>query len=302
MTNSVKALIALTTSDNDYQRAHAASAEAVARRMGITLEIIYADNDAVNQVQQILSAIQAKDHGFDFVLTEPVGTGMVSVAEMAVSKGIAWCVVNCETEYVSRLRRTASVPIFEASVDQIEVGRIQAQQTAALLPQGGTVLYIMGPSSGTPAIRRSEGMQARKPANIQLKTINGNWTEEGGHRVVSSWLKLSTSKSSAFVAVVSQNDAMAIGARRAFGEISNPGERDGWLRLPFLGCDGLPETGQQFVHRKLLTATVVTPAVAGIALETYMRSKLEGKPVPERLLVSPQSYPAIDQLHPHAIK
>jgi len=159
----------------------------------------------------------------------------------------------------------------------------------------------MGPSSGTPAIRRSEGMNARKTDNLLLKTITGNWTEEGGYRTVSSWLKMSTSKSAGFVAVISQNDAMAIGARRAFRELSNPTEVANWLQMPFLGCDGLPDTGQRFVSQKLLTATVVTPAVAGIALEAYIRFRTEGKPIPERLLVTPQSFPAIEQLRPHAM-
>jgi ABC-type sugar transport system substrate-binding protein len=171
---------------------------------------------------------------------------------------------------------------------------------ATLLPQGGTVLYIMGPSAGTSAARRMEGMLSRKPVNIQLKNMTGNWTEEGGYRVVSSWLKLSTSKSSNFVGVVSQNDAMAIGARRAFGEIADSVERQKWLELPFLGVDGQPETGQRHVQRKLLTATIVTPAVAGIALEIYTRACLEGKPIPERHLVTSQSFPAIEQLHPQA--
>jgi ribose transport system substrate-binding protein len=298
-TKPVRALIALTTQDNDYQRAHAASAEAVARRLNVSLEIVYADNDAVNQVQQILSAIQRPNHGFDVIITEPVGTGMASVAEAAVKMGIGWCVVNCEADYVSRLRSSSQVPVFEASVNQVEVGRIQAQQIAALLPQGGNVLYITGPAAGTAAARRSEGMMSRRPANIHLKTLAGNWTEEGGHRVVASWLKLSTSKSAAFSAVISQNDAMAIGARRAFKELSDPGERSHWLSLPFLGCDGLPDTGQLYVQRKELAATVITPAVAGVALEAYMHAVFEKKPITERLLVAPQSHPALAVLQPY---
>jgi ABC-type sugar transport system substrate-binding protein len=111
-------------------------------------------------------------------------------------------------------------------------------------------------------------------------------------------LKLSTSKSAGFVGIVSQNDAMAIGARRAFGEIADPAERGKWLQKPFLGVDGLPETGQMHVQRKLLTATVVTPPVAGIALEIFTRARLGGKPIPSRHLVSSQSYPSVEKLHP----
>jgi ABC-type sugar transport system substrate-binding protein len=299
-TKPVRALISLITKENDYQRAHAASAEAVAQHWKVALDIIYANSDPVNQVQQILSAIQRPNHGIDIIIAEPAGTGMASVAETAAKMGIAWCVMNLEADYLSRLRSSTQAVVFEASVDQVEVGRIQAQQIAALLPQGGNILYLTGPAAGTAAARRTEGMLSRKPANIQLKHLTGNWTEEGAHRVVSSWLKLSTSKGAGFSAVISQNDAMAMGARQAFKELSNPAERSHWLSLPFLGCDGLPDTGQQYVHRKELAATVVTPAIAGIALETYMRARQEKKTLPERHLVQPQSFPAVPALRPLA--
>jgi ribose transport system substrate-binding protein len=300
-TKPARVLISLITQDNDYQRAHAAGAEAVAQQLGVSLEILYADNDAVTQVQQILTAIQQRDHGFEAIITEPVGTAMLNVAEVAVRSGIAWCLLNRDADYIQTLRQSTSVPVFEVSVDQLQVGHIHSEQIAAMLPGGGTVLYIAGLSSGSTAKLRAEGMMMRKPSNIQVKTINSNWTEDGGYRAIQSWLKLSTSKCSGFAGVVSQNDAMAIGARRAFGEIRDTQERDAWLNLPFLGCDGLPSTGQQYVSRKLLKATVVTPALAGTALHEFMQWRNNGKKLPERLLVGSTSYPVVDALRPRAM-
>ena len=94
---------------------------------------------------------------------------------------------------------------------------------------------------------------------------------------------------------------MAVGARRAFGEIADSVEREKWLQMPILGVDGLPETGQRYVQRKLLTATVVTPPVAGIALEIFAKAHREGKPTPVRHLVSSQSYPAVEELRAEAV-
>ena len=299
---NAKALLALITLDNDYQRAQAASAEAVARQIGIELEIVYANNDAVYQIEQILTAIQRRDHGFGLVITEAVGAGMLSVAENAVRAGIAWSILNREGEYLAQLRRQSSVPVFEVSVDQVEVGHIHAKQIATILPGGGSVLYLTGPSSGTTAQLRADGLVAKKPANVELKTIRGAWTEESGHRAVSSWLKLSTSKSSGFAAIISQNDAMAAGARRSFTEISDATERHQWLQKPILGCDGLPETGQQYVRRGTLTATVATPAVAGMALELFAKWKSNGTAVPERTLAPSSSFPAIEALRPKTLE
>lgn len=300
-TKPARVLVSLITQDNDYQRAHAAGAEAVAQQLGVSLEILYADNDAVTQVQQILTAIQQRDHGFEAIITEPVGTAMLNVAEVAVRSGIAWCLLNRDADYIQTLRQSTTVPVFEVSVDQVQVGHIHAEQIATMLPGGGTVLYIAGLSSGSTAKLRAEGMMMRKPSNIQVKSINSNWTEDGGYRAIQSWLKLSTSKSAGFAGVVSQNDAMAIGARRAFGEIRDTRERDAWLNLPFLGCDGLPSTGQQYVSRNLLKATVVTPAVAGTALHEFMQWRMNGKRLPERLLVGSTSHPVVDALRPRAV-
>jgi ribose transport system substrate-binding protein len=296
--SATRILVSLTTRDNDYQRAQAASVESIARRFGATIEIIYADNDPVNQSQQILSAIQKKNHDIEAVITEPVGTGMVQVAEAAVKLGIAWAVLNREVDYAARLQQSSGLPVFEVGVDQEAVGHIHAAQIAKLVPTGGTVLYIEGPASGSAARLRAQGTTGKKPMNIELKIIKGNWTEESGHRTIASWLKLSTSRSAGFVAVVAQNDAMAIGARKAFSELSDGSERSHWLSLPHLGCDGLPETGQQFVRRGQMAATVVYPLVAGIALEMYLNAKASHASIVDRTLAAPSSYPPVESLQP----
>jgi ribose transport system substrate-binding protein len=298
--SATKILVSLTTRDNDYQRAQAASVESVARRMGANIEVIYADNDPVNQSQQILSAIQKKNHDIEAVITEPVGTGMVQVAEAAARSGIAWAVLNREVDYAARLQQSFGVPIFEVGVDQEAVGHIHAAQIAKLVPGGGTVLYIEGPSAGSAARLRAQGTIAKKPLNVELKSIKGNWTEESGHRTIASWLKLSTSKSAGFIAVVAQNDAMAIGARKAFSELSDGNERSLWLSLPHVGCDGVPETGQQYVRRGQMAATVVYPTVAGIALEMYLNAKPTKAPVADRTLAAPTSFPPVESLRPMA--
>jgi len=294
-------LISLTTRDNDYQRAQASSVEAVAKRMGAQIEIIYADNDPVNQSQQILSAIQRKNNDLAAVITEPVGTGMLQVAETAAKAGIAWGVLNREIDYAGRLQASCKVPVFEVGVDQQAVGHIHAAQLAKLVPNGGSVLYVEGPAAGSAAKLRTQGTMAKKPSNIELKILKGNWTEESGHKAVASWLKLSTSKSAGFVAVVAQDDAMAMGARKAFQELSSAEERSAWLHLPHLGCDGLPETGQQFVRRGQLAATVVYPLVAGIALEMYLNAVKTGKPIAERTFAAPTSFPELGALKPLAM-
>jgi ABC-type xylose transport system substrate-binding protein len=51
-------VIALTTRQNDYQAEQALSATEAASRLGVKINIIYADGDAVNQSQQLVKIIQ----------------------------------------------------------------------------------------------------------------------------------------------------------------------------------------------------------------------------------------------------
>ena len=296
----IKFLVSLTTNDNDYQLEQAYAAERAARNFGGDLQILYADNDAINQSTQILKAIQAApDERPDGIIFEPVGgTSLPQVARAAVNAGIGWAVLNREANYISELRRTNKAPIFCVSSDHVEIGRIQGRQCAALLPAGGTVLYIQGPSENSAAKERTAGMQEAKPANIHLIMLKGQWTEESSQRAVRSWLKLSTSQKARVDLVAAQDDSMAIGARKAFQEMLSETERERWLSLPFLGCDGLPKTGQAWVRTGVLTATVYIPPNTGQALGMLVDALQNGKSQPERALTEAVSIPPIQKLRP----
>ena len=296
----IKFLVSLTTNDNDYQLEQAYAAEQAARNFGGDLQILYADNDAINQSTQILKAIQAApDERPDGIIFEPVGgTSLPQVARAAVNAGIGWAVLNREANYISELRRTNKAPIFCVSSDHVEIGRIQGRQCAALLPAGGTVLYIQGPSENSAAKERTAGMQEAKPANIHLIMLKGQWTEESSQRAVRSWLKLSTSQKARVDLVAAQDDSMAIGARKAFQEMLSETERERWLSLPFLGCDGLPKTGQAWVRTGVLTATVYIPPNTGQAIGMLVDALQNGKSQPERALTEAVSIPPIPKLRP----
>ncbi len=296
----IRILISLTTSDNDYQVEQAQSAEQAAGKLGVTAEIIYANNDAINQSTQILRVIQASPEDRpNAIIFEPVGgTALPQVARAAASADIGWAVLNRDANYIEDLRKTSAAAIFAISSDHVEIGRIQGRQFAALLPRGGTVLYIQGPSENSAAKERTVGMQETKPANIQIIALRGQWTEESAQRAVRSWLKLTTSQKTAVDLVASQDDSMAIGARKAFEELTSEVDRERWLKLPFTGCAGLPKTGQAWVRSGLLAATVFVPPNAGQAIEMFVQAIQQKRRPPERVLTVPTSIPALTALKP----
>lgn len=297
----LKFLVSLTTNDNDYQIEQAHSAEQSARKMGVDIQIVYADNDAINQSTQILKAIQvAPEERPNGIVFEPVGgTALPQVARAAATAGIGWAVLNREANYIQELRQSCKAPIFGVSSDHVEIGRIQGRQCAALLPTGGTVLYVQGPSENSAAKERTLGMQETKPANIHLIMLKGQWTEESAQRAVRSWLKLTTSQKSSVDLVAAQNDAMAVGTRKAFQELPSELDRERWLSVPYLGIDGLPKTGQAWVRSGLLAATIFVPPNSGQAIEMLVEASQNSKMPPERALTTAVSIPPIESLRAH---
>jgi ABC-type sugar transport system substrate-binding protein len=291
-------LVSLTTDDNDYQIEQAVSAEETARKLGATAEIIYADNDAIHQSQQLLNIIQSDTESRpDAIVLEPAGsTGLPQVARAAAAAGIAWVILNRDAEYIGELRSSHRVPVFSLTSDHEEIGRVQGKQIGVLVPEGGSILYIQGPSGSDAAQHRREGMQKTKPSSIQTRMLRAQWTEDSAHQAVSAWFRLSTSRGLHLDAIVAQDDSMAMGARRAFQEIENLEQRDRWLSLPFTGCDGMPKTGQAWVRNGLLAATVVIPANAGLALEMLAKAIRSGVMPAERTITEVRSYPTIEEL------
>ncbi len=287
-------VLSLTNDDNDYQQEQAAAAEKAGQRLGVDVKIVHANNDAVGQSQQLLEYVQNPKLRPDAILFEPCGgTAFPQVARAAAAAGIGWVILNHEVDYVMDLRRSYKVPIFAISSDHEEVGQIQGQQFAALLPNGGTILYIEGPANSSAAKERTRGMNKTKPANIQVKSMRANWTEESSYRAVSSWLRLSTSQVMRIDLVGAQDDSMAMGARKAFAEIAG-GDR--WLKLPFTGCDGMPKTGQSWVRSGLLAATIYIRPNADLAIEMLVEAIKNGTQLPETKLTDPESVPSLADL------
>jgi ribose transport system substrate-binding protein len=290
-------LLSLTNDDNDYQQEQASAAEHTARRLAVELKIVHANNDAVTQSQQLLHFIQGGAEARpDAIVFEPAGgTAFPQVARAALAADIGWVVLNHDAEYLSTLRKNCHVPAFSISSDHQEVGNIQGRQFAALLPNGGSILYIEGPANSSAAKERTAGMMRSKPGNIQVKTLRANWTEESAYRAVSSWLRLSTSQKTPIDLVGAQDDSMAAGARKAFAEIAG-NERDRWLKIPFTGCDGLPKTGQSWVRSGLLAATIYIRPNADLGLEMLTEAIRTGSQPAERRLIAPESVPSLKEL------
>jgi ribose transport system substrate-binding protein len=290
-------LISLTNDDNDYQQEQAAAAEKAARRLGVDVKIVHASNDPLVQSQQLLQHVQDSSQAKpDAIMFEPAGgTAFPQVARAAAAAGIGWVVLNFDVDYILELRRQYKVPMCTITSDHEEIGKIQGMQFAALLPNGGSVLYIEGPNNSSAAKQRSVGMNKSKPANVQVKTLRANWTEDSSYKAVTSWLRLQTSQHSRIDLVGAQDDSMAMGARKAFSEIAES-DRARWMKIPITGCDGMPKTGQAWVRNGSLAATIYIRPNTDLAIEMLVEAFKSATMLPDRRVTEPESIPSLAEL------
>jgi ribose transport system substrate-binding protein len=283
--------------DNAYQHQQSIAAKTAGERLGLDLQVIDAKDDSITQSQQLLEFIQSRPEARpDAFLVEPVtAKGLPRVAEEAVSAGIAWVISNSDVEYVNELRRKTKVPVFTVTQGQHEIGKIQGKQMTALLPQGGSVLFIAGPSMSSVAVQRQEGMETVRPRNIQLTSLRSKWSEESAYQSVSAWLRLATSRAEKFDLVAGQTHELAMGARKALQAVDNAEQKKKWLEVPFLGI-GISSQVKPLVDGHLLAAAVVTSVTMELAIGILVRALDAKTRPPERTVVEASSLPELEKL------
>jgi ABC-type sugar transport system substrate-binding protein len=258
-----RVFLGLLSAEQEFQKLQAREARTAAEAAGFDLEIVYAEDTAVIQIQQLYKAIHRppEERPAAIVVETVVGEGLERVARNAAGAGIGWILINRNVPYLDALRaQYPALPISMVSTDQVEVGRIQARQLRALLPASrGEILYLQGPPDTSAAQDRLRGAQedCRAP----------------------SWSCASSTGAG-------QNDAMAVGAARALAGSPE------LAKLPITGCDGLPDGGVRLVDEGKLAATVVTPPNTGPAIRLLAQALAVRLPPARSVLIQPESYPS----------
>ncbi len=287
-------VVSLLTARQEFQRQQEEDARAVAARHGLHVDVLFAENDPATQIRQLEGYIQRKPDARPaaFIMETVAAVGFEKIARSALTARIGWVVISARAPYLETLRRDfPSGLVTSATCDDMEIGRIQGRQLKGLLPGGGTVLYVEGPSMSAATIfRRRMAEQELKGSQVTIAhTVAGDWTSAGAEWAVSAWLGLDEAREARFDLVAAQNDEMALGARTALAA-----QRPEW-KGPFTGCDGLVSGGQRYVREGQLAATVVKPVTAGAGVELVAKS-LRGEPVPPHQVLPPSSFPPLDQL------
>ena len=286
----------LLTDGQDFQRAQEKSAQDVCEKEGFEFEVAYADNSPHMQIRQVLEYIERPLNTRPAAIAIELASApssFMQAARSALSAGVGWVELSSGASVVQTLRHEfPGHLVASVTADEEAIGELHASQCRALLPKGGTILYVEGPNINTIVRARrlalEKGLQG---SSITIaKTLIADWTAEGAKLATITWLRQVSARQVHLDLVCSQNDAMAVGVQKAARA-----ELVGWAGIPMLGCDGVPNVGQQYVKEGTLAATVIKPVTAGPAVDWIVR-RIRGEKPSRHLVLRPTSFPALQDL------
>lgn len=228
----------------------------------VKLHIATAYDDDRRQIRQIDSLVEI---GIDLLIVSPNQEGKITVAiERARDKQIPVILLDrkCDTD-----RYTAFI-----GSDNVAIGRVIGDYTAARLGGKGRVVEIKGLRASSPAEERHRGFveALKKYPEIEIvATAEGNWLKESGRTAMEEILKARTD----FDGVFGQNDRMALGAYEAVK--SHGTERP----MFFVGVDALAgkDNGLELVTKGVFAASYIYPTRGDLVVQLAMNI-LTGKP------------------------
>ncbi|HET6437586.1 MAG TPA: substrate-binding domain-containing protein [Anaeromyxobacter sp.] len=277
----------------EYQQMQEEEGRAAAARAGLEAEAVYCQNDPATQLEQVSRAMRGPEATRPVaVIIQPAAVaGLEALAREAARTGVGWVAMD-SAPYLEGLQREFPGKLLAlVSPDQREIGRMMAKLIRAVLPRGGRIVHLEGPSLVAPVIHRRIGMmEVLKGSGVEVvKTLTGDWGEASGEKATTFWLKLGSRKERPDL-VAAQNDAMATGAWKALRAL-----KPEWGDVPLIGCDGLPNGGQRLVRENMLLGTVVQPTTFPASVEAVVRS-LHGEAVAPATLLAPSIFPALEQI------
>ena len=278
---------------NHFQQLQEATAIAEGRRLGFDLEVTLAP--AFDQPRVLVKRLLDRAApAVDAVVTEPGNTATLNLMlnELRGKTGLIVLSAWAPTIELAAATWGAGLPMGTVSTNHRQVGEIQGRQVNAFLPRGGRMLYV-APLHSSAAQERLEGLKAQVAGNIELEeTAAGQWIERDGRAAFENWYRIAKARDPIVHAIAAGADELAYGARQACEALANAQHRDALLQAKFLGVDALPGYGQKLVKQGLLTASVLTPANTGVALEHLHRFWTQGTPVPLRAFTEASPWPA----------
>src|SRR5512134_3644627 len=120
-------VVALTSRDQEYQAHQGGDAQEAGRRLGVEVEVLFAEDNAVQQIQQLFRRVHAPEgeRPAALLLHTRVPDGLERVARNAAAAGVGWLLLNRTAPYLEGLRdQHPGLLVGAVTTDHAAIGRI----------------------------------------------------------------------------------------------------------------------------------------------------------------------------------
>src|SRR5579863_5158589 len=200
-------------SESDWRTAFSADMKAEAEKRGIKLQFSDAQQKEENQLKAVRAFIAQK---VDAIIIAPVVvTGWDQVLAEAKKAGIPVFLADRDVDTADK-----SLYVTRISADFNLEGRLAGAWLAQASKGNCNIVEEQGTTGSAPAIERKKGFEsviANFPNMKIIKTQSGDFTTEGGKKVMEAYIK-ATDNLKGVCASFAHNDNMQLGAIQAMKE------------------------------------------------------------------------------------
>ena len=229
----------MTHMSNEFTITLSGSVEEQVKARGYNYNVYDAAQDAARQADQIEQAVAL---GVKGIIIEPVSVdGIVPSVKLAKEAGVFVVIVN------QRISEPEAADCY-VGADAATTGKLLMEKVMQDIDSKGNIAELLGPMGSDGQVGRSKGFDSITDANPGVSVVfsdSAEWQTEKALSIVENWLNAGKN----LVAIVSQNDAMAIGAAKAIEDAQLKGQ------VLVYGVDATSE-GLQAVLNGSMTATI----------------------------------------------
>ncbi len=273
-----------------YQLLQEESAIAAGQRHGLRVEIAWAP--AFDQLR-VLKKRLLEPEPVDALVFEPSSLSTMDLLLRELRSRTGLVLLNAWGVAIEKAAESwdGAFPFGTVSTDHAAIGRIQGEQLRAAA-RGGSVLCVTGPRRSSAAQERLDALRASvgDAADI-VDTEAGEWTEAAGIMAFGDWYRIFKARNPRLAAVAAQSDELAVGVRSAIRALPDASHRSVLEQAKLFGVDACPGYGRRLVDDGTLTASVVTPANTGLALQLLHDFWSAKRLLPLRSFTAPSPYP-----------
>lgn len=267
--------------ESDWRTAETVSIKDEASKRGVNLQFSDAQQKQENQIAALRDFIAL---GVEAIILAPVvETGWEPVLKEARARKIPVVLVD-------RGVKVSDPGLYATLIasDFVKEGRMAGDWLAKRLSGKGTIVELQGTPGAAPAIDRKKGFDAAIAVHPGLKIAKsqtGDFTKEGGKRVMEDFLAAARGEGLKIDAVYAHNDNMALGAIQAVEEAGLKAGQD----ILIVSIDGAKAAYAAMLAGKINCIVECNPRLGPAAFDA-VEKLLAGKPLEKHIVVDDQMF------------